>query len=337
MSDRQDAKQVVPPACDAGLDHIRSSLAALCHLGDHRDVARSGHASPLSWDSVAEHVGDDAELLGFTDRAIGLGLCADVLGSTNQLGVGVAHLRLADPPDSNLVDEHSPGQTVIDDAAALGAATQRIRRESHADRVVIMQTDWVTPIKYGRDIPADDELRLAGDISGGKRALELGIGRDSNAVAFALAGARSIAVDPSPDSIERVRAAALRDEVTVQCHTNDLADLGFATSGSVELVVANHTMVDVDDLSRVLRQVHRVLRSSRPFIISVPHPFAGMHTTDDLGSKVLPYGTTGRTISDWFTHLGRANFRVDQILELGVSSISPVPTTLVIRARKEGD
>jgi SAM-dependent methyltransferase len=195
----------------------------------------------------------------------------------------------------------------------------------------------VTAIKYGRDIPTDDELRLAGDISGGKRALELGISRDSNAVAFAVAGANAIAVDPNPANIERVRADAARAEVTVQCHTNDIADLGFATSGSLELVVANHTLIAVDDLSRLLRQVHRVLKASHPFIISVPHPFAGVHSTDEYGSKVLPYGTAGRTISDWFTHLGRANFRVDQILELGVTPISPVPTTLVIRARKEGD
>jgi 16S rRNA U1498 N3-methylase RsmE len=45
----------------------------------------------------------------------------------------------------------------------------------------------------------------------------------------------------------------------------------------------------------------------------------------------------GRTIGDWFIHLSRANFRVDQILELGVSDITPVPTTLILRARKEGD
>jgi hypothetical protein len=52
---------------------------------------------------------------------------------------------------------------------------------------------------------------------------------------------------------------------------------------------------------------------------------------------VQTYGTVGRTISEWFVHLSRANFRVDQILELGVSEISPVPTTLLLRARKEGD
>ena len=192
-------------------------------------------------------------------------------------------------------------------------------------------------IQFGRDIPDDRELRLCGDISGGKRAIELGISRHQNAIAFALAGAKAIAVDPSPEAVARLRAAATTAEVSIECHQGDLADLGLATSGSVSLVVADHTIVDVDDLGRLLRQVHRVLRASHPFVISVPHPFAGVHTSDQYGSKVQRYGTVGRTIGDWFIHLGRANFRVDQILELGVSDISPVPTTLVLRARKEGD
>ena len=194
-----------------------------------------------------------------------------------------------------------------------------------------------TTIRFGRDIPDERELRLCGDISGGKRAIELGISRELNAIAMARAGAKAIAVDPDPEAIGYLRTAAIKDEVSVECHTGDLADLGFATSASVSLVVANHTLLAIDDLSRLLRQVHRVLKASHPFVISVPHPFAGVHTTDQFGSKVHPYGTVGRTIGDWFVHLGRANFRVDQILELGVSDISPVPTTLVLRARKEGD
>jgi SAM-dependent methyltransferase len=194
-----------------------------------------------------------------------------------------------------------------------------------------------TAIQFGRDVPDDRELRLCGDISGGKRAIELGISREQNAIAFALAGAKSIAVDPSAEAISTLRSDAVKAEVIVECHQSELADLGFATSGSVSLVVANHTLGEVDDLGRLLRQVHRVLRASHPFVISVPHPFAGVHTSDKFGSKVQTYGTVGRTISDWFVHLSRANFRVDQILELGVSEISPVPTTLLLRARKEGD
>jgi SAM-dependent methyltransferase len=194
-----------------------------------------------------------------------------------------------------------------------------------------------TAIRFGRDVPDDRELRLCGDISGGKRAIELGVSRNQNSIAFALAGAKAIAVDPSPDAIAGIRSAAAKAEVSVECHASDLADLGFATSGSASLVVADHTIADVDDLGRLLRQVHRVLRASHPFVISVPHPFAGVHTSDQYGSKVHVYGTVGRTIGDWFIHLSRANFRVDHILELGVSEINPVPTTLILRARKEGD
>ena len=194
-----------------------------------------------------------------------------------------------------------------------------------------------TAIRFGRDVPDDRELRLCGDISDGKRAIELGVGRNENSIAFALSGAKAIAVDPAPDAIATIRSAAAKAEVSVECHVSDLADLGFATSGSTSLVVADHTLSDFDDLGRVLRQVHRVLRASHPFVIAVPHPFAGVHTSDQYGSKVNPYGTVGRTIGDWFIHLSRANFRVDHILELGVSDINPVPTTLILRARKEGD
>jgi len=193
----------------------------------------------------------------------------------------------------------------------------------------------VTSISYGDGIPGEAELRLLGDLSGGKRALELGVSDHHNAVAFALAGAKALAVDPDPARIEQIRDAAQKADqessarsgqaIRVECHTNDLADLGFATSGSVAAVVAVHTLDTVDDLSRVLRQAHRVLRSSHPFVIAVDHPFS-----------VSPYGSAGRTIGDWFTQLVRTSFRVDQILELGEGPAG-VPTTLVIRARKEGD
>jgi ubiquinone/menaquinone biosynthesis C-methylase UbiE len=203
----------------------------------------------------------------------------------------------------------------------------------------IRQTGDVTTaaIRFGRDLPDDAELRLCGEIGDGKRALELGASRDRNALTFAMTGARSIVVDPDAGKIDEIRTAAAAAEVSVQAIVSELADLGQISSASLDLVVANHTLVDVDDLGRLLRQVHRVMKSARPLVISVPHPFAGVHSSDELGSKVLPYGSVGRTIGDWFIHLARANFRVDQILELGVTDISPVPTTLILRALKEGD
>ena len=184
-------------------------------------------------------------------------------------------------------------------------------------------------ITYGSGIPGDAELRLCGDVSGAKRAVELGVSEWFNSIEFARAGAKAIAVDPDPDKIGEMRQRADDAEVTVQCITADLADLGDISSATCDVVVAAHTILDVDDLGRLLRQVHRILTPSMPFVISMPHPFGDV-------TDARPYGTGARTVGDWFTALGRSNFRVDQVKELGVSPTHPVPTTLVLRARKEG-
>jgi hypothetical protein len=51
----------------------------------------------------------------------------------------------------------------------------------------------------------------------------------------------------------------------------------------------------------------------------------------------VPYGQAGRTISDWFDALRRANFDVDLVREFGVGPQQPVPHSMVIRAHKLGD
>lgn len=187
----------------------------------------------------------------------------------------------------------------------------------------------VADISYGPGTPGDDELRLCGDVSDGKRAVELGISPWFNSIAFARAGAKAIAVDPDAERIAETRRRAADAEVPVQCMETDFADLGEITSGTCEVVLAAQTIGGVDDLGRLLRQVHRVLKPSMPFVISMSHPFAAV-------SADHPYGTAERTLGSWFTALNRANFRVDHVLELGASSSTPAPTTLILRARKEG-
>lgn len=184
-------------------------------------------------------------------------------------------------------------------------------------------------ITYGSEIPTDAELRLCGDVSGAKRAVELGVSEWFNSIEFARAGAKAIAVDPDPERIAELRQRADAAEVTVQCLEADLADLGDITSATCEVVVAAHSIIEVDDLGRLLRQIHRILKPSMPFILSLPHPYYGV-------TAAQPYGTGTRTVGDWFTALARANFRVDQVKELGVTPTQPIPTTLVLRARKEG-
>lgn len=188
-------------------------------------------------------------------------------------------------------------------------------------------------MSYGDGVPDEGELRLLGDVSGTKRVIELGI-RD-NALVLAAQGAKAIALDPDPERIADLRAAAARAELTVQCHQGELADLGFAPSGTIDAVVASHTLDDEPDLGRTLRQVHRVLRPSGVFVIAMAHPFDGV-TAPTADGSTRRYGEDRRTIGDLLTALARTNFRIESFHELGLDDEHPVPTTLVVKTRKEG-
>ncbi len=198
-----------------------------------------------------------------------------------------------------------------------------------------------TAVSYGSHVADDSELRLCGELSG-RRALVLGVGPDgaTNAVAIAERGAKAIVLDPSADVIATVRTAAERAEVRVECHVGELADLGFATSASIDLVLAAHTLDSVDDLPRLLRQVHRVLRPDALFVLALRHPVAAMF--DDVasaGSAVTAgYGVAARPFSEWFMAFQRTDFRPEVLHELVPRdrAEAAAPTVLVVRARKLG-
>ena len=196
-----------------------------------------------------------------------------------------------------------------------------------------------TVVRYGASVADESELRLCGDVAG-KRIIELGISAPSNAVALAAAGALALAVDPSSDRIALLRKQAEQAEVSVKCHQSEVADLGFATSGSIDLVVASHSLQDVDDLARLLRQIHRVLRPDAAFVMAGPHPITAMLASID-GQQIVrhAYGAgSARSISDVFMAMQRTNFQIDVIHELVPVNTRSVlaPTVLVIRARKLG-
>lgn len=192
-------------------------------------------------------------------------------------------------------------------------------------------------IWYGDNVADDAELRLCGDLAG-KRVLELGVASTSNSITAAVAGAKAIALDPSADKIARLRALAEEYEVKVECHHGELADLGMAMSGSIDLVVAAHSLANVDDLPRLLRQVHRVLKLGGPFVVAMHHPVAAMFDGADPVAR-RPYGTDGITFGDLYMAFERTNFHLDAIYELTARHVrdSMAPSVLVLRARKEGN
>ena len=191
-------------------------------------------------------------------------------------------------------------------------------------------------LSYGRGVPDEHELRLCGEVAG-KRVIELGCTAAANAVVLAVKGAKTMTIDPSAERLAEVRRLAEESDVRVECHRGDLADLGFATSASVDLVLCVGGLAAVDDIGRVFRQVHRVLRTDAPFVLAVPHPFSTMVDAGDVVRRAYWGDDAIHTVSGLFTALQRANFQVDVLIEPEpIGSQALVPSTLIVRARKLG-
>ncbi len=222
-------------------------------------------------------------------------------------------------------------------------------------------------VRLGPDLDHEPLARLIGPTEG-RRILELGCGTGGASVAMARCGARVIAVDPSNARLLRARAAAELAEVRVELHHSDLADLAFVRADSIEAALAVYSLSGVKDLSRVFRQLHRVLKPEAPLVMSLPHPLSLMVDWDpdeaptpwlcrpaftDDAPTWLVAGDEGTAhihqISEVFTALQRSNFRVDTLVEpqpvvTFEESDSPhrteadrwVPPTVVFRARKQG-
>lgn len=216
---------------------------------------------------------------------------------------------------------------------------------------------------YGAAIPAEPTLRLLGSLEG-KRVLDLGCGAGHASVAFAAQGAKVMAVDPSPVQVAAARQAAERAEVRVELHQADLAELAFLRKDTLDLVFSAYALTEIDDLNRVFRQVHRVLKPEAPLVFSIPHPafvmldptapdplriqrpyFAARPQRWDRGDEAVI--DHPRTLAEIFVSLTRANFRVDTLLEPPPTEdthrgsewadvMAWVPPTLILRARKEG-
>ena len=222
-------------------------------------------------------------------------------------------------------------------------------------------------VQFGPDLDDATIAKLmasAGAIEG-RRVLDLGCGAGSGSVALARRGARVIAVESSTARLAQARHSADIAGVKVEFHHSDLADLAFIRADSIELVVAVYSLGGVQDLGRVFRQLHRIMKPDAALVMSLPHPFSMMLELDN-DEQQTPYltrtawsehphawragGDEGVThvhqIGDVFTTLIRSNFRVDAIVEpapeadrrsIHSSPIADwVPSTVIVRARKEG-
>ena len=217
---------------------------------------------------------------------------------------------------------------------------------------------------YGPDIGTEADYRLCGDVKG-KRVLELGCGGAHCSIAFAKHGATTIGVDASAEQLSFARRLCEQEGVRVELHHGDLADLAFVRADTIDLVFSAYAFSGVEDLGRVFRQVHRVLKRAGSLVFSLPHPAWRMIDMEADGDSVLVrrayfdrtpiewdeqgahFVVYPHTVADLFSALTRTNFRVDNILEPEPDPTAPrspywhpathlVPRTLIMRSRKEG-
>ncbi len=223
------------------------------------------------------------------------------------------------------------------------------------------RTDTVV---YGPEGPTERELKLLGDVRG-KRVLDLGCGTGQAGITFAKQGATVIGVDGSAEQLSMAHKFASQNEVRIEWHQSDAADLPFLRADSFDLVFSAFLAGEVEDLDRWFRQVHRILRPGAAFVFSYEHPFKtatarnqlGVSGGLALGSVVVnrPYSDDApiivdiegepitlipRTISQVFTSLSRAGFRIDALVEpeptMSAENKPMLPACIVWRTRKEG-
>jgi SAM-dependent methyltransferase len=221
-----------------------------------------------------------------------------------------------------------------------------------------------TSAHYGPEIPSEAGLRLLGDLKG-KRILELGCGGAQCSIAFAKQGATAIGVDFSAQQLAFARRLCEREDVRVELRKGDLADLAFLRADSIDVVFSAYAFGYVDDLNRVFRQVHRVLKVGAPLVFSLPHPASEMFDGDgpdplavrrsyfdktpidhEMGGVV--FTDYHHTFADIYMGLARSSYRVDLVLEPEPvpsgrrtqewqDAFLYVPRTLIVRARKAGN
>ena len=195
-------------------------------------------------------------------------------------------------------------------------------------------------VEFGPGLGADVDRRLIGD-PGGRRILDLGCGAGHTAVGLATRGGRVIATDDDQDQVSGARRLAAAHEVAVEFHQAGPAELAFVRADQIDLAVSVWALSLVDDLGRVFRQVHRVVRPGGHAIVSLPHPAALCADPVDPTRTTRSWATTepigGRyvhTVEDVVMSFTRSNFAVDVVLERHDGG--DIPETLIVRARRLG-
>lgn len=121
---------------------------------------------------------------------------------------------------------------------------------------------------WGRKYVLDAPMLAQVDALAPRRVLDLGCGEGRFCRMLRQRGVQSIGIDPTAALIEEAR----RREPGGDYRTDGAESLSLE-DGSVDLVVAYLSLIDIDDLPAALREVRRVLTPGGCFLIANLEPF----------------------------------------------------------------
>ena len=118
----------------------------------------------------------------------------------------------------------------------------------------------------------DPRHRLKGVRLEGARVLGLAAGGGWDPVIFAKLGGDVTVFDISPTQLKTVKDLAARERVKVRLVRGNMKDLSVFKDASFDVVWHCHSLVFVDDATRVLKEVGRVLAPGGTYLLSTMHP-----------------------------------------------------------------
>lgn len=209
------------------------------------------------------------------------------------------------------------------------AAWNTISRAYQEEKQI--STDRLT---YGARCPGEEELSLLGEVSG-LRVIVLGCGGGQDCIVLAKQGAQVTGVDLSDKQIEYGRRLAEREGVLVTLVQGNVEELRGIEDATQDLAISLHALNYVERVDRAVAEAYRVLRPGAAFVLSLHHPFdACLEDTPPHGvvkgywdreldwqwdfpaaSVSARLRSWYRPISEWFSLLTDAGFRVERLLE----------------------